>query len=61
MISLAQVTKLQLFYLFLLSFRYFIVLLPHHQNDKDMLQTIRNRRVIRLEENTIGGFSMFIN
>ncbi len=34
MISLAQVTKLLLFYLFLLSFRYFIVLLPHHQNDK---------------------------
>lgn len=26
-----------------------------------MLQTIRNRRVIRLEENTIGVISMFIN
>ena len=26
-----------------------------------MLQTIRNRRVIRLEENTIGVISMFTN
>lgn len=50
-----------LFYVFLLIFRYFIVLLRIIKTIKDMLQTIRNRRVIRLEENTIGVISMFTN